>query len=371
MLELKFLGRVKIKLDDQDISSKISNKSAALLAVLLLQEQKKIDRDKLAGYLWPESTEDAAKYNLRYNLWQLKKLLYSEVQEDSFLIVTKTSCQINERFLYHCDLCDALGIDIGAEEDVTKLEHVRAITQEDFFRGQYFAGCDELEELIIMQRYCLENKRLALLKKLVDVYYGKGQETLCLSALQDLEEIDPYDESAAEKRIAILIAQGNYSEAIKYYQNFYNKLAVDIGVQPSDTLKKLVGGIGNREASSPVVRIETRCLQSVDCFWMSDVLKQLIEEGSLCLRDYLSEEMLSDLSYIQRRLGRPAFPPSLAVIADAFMELIKGITDGGRRLEIAVCRADAMDSISRDVLQLLRRDCGKSLSVIDLEEKPL
>ena len=47
MLELNFLGKVRIKLDDQDISSKVSSKSAALLAVLLLQKHKKIDRDKM------------------------------------------------------------------------------------------------------------------------------------------------------------------------------------------------------------------------------------------------------------------------------------------------------------------------------------
>ena len=368
MLELNFLGKVRIKLDDQDISSKVSSKSAALMAVLLLQKHKKIDRDRLAGYLWPESAEDAAKYNLRYNLWQLKKLLYSAVQEESFLIVTKTTCQVNERFLYRCDLCEALRIDIAAEDDVTKLEYVRQITQEDFFRGQYFAGCDELEELIIMQRYCLENKRLALLKKLVEIYGEKGQDALCLSALQDLEEIDPYDEGAAERRIGILIEQGNYNEAVRYYQNFYNKLAVDIGVQPSDALKKLIGGIGKREASRSVVRIETCCLQSVDCFWMSDVLKQMMEEGSLCFSDYLSAEMLSDLSHIQRRLGRPSVPPSLAVVADAFMDLIKGITDGGNRLEIAVHDLNSMDAVSRDVLQLLKRTCGEMLAIIEVKE---
>ena len=60
------------------------------------------------------------------------------MQEESFLIVTKTTCQVNERFLYRCDLCEALHIDIAAEDDVTKLEYVRQITREDFFRGQYF-----------------------------------------------------------------------------------------------------------------------------------------------------------------------------------------------------------------------------------------
>ena len=93
-----------------------------------------------------------------------------------------------------------------------------------------------------MQRYCLENKRLALLKKLVEIYGEKGQDALCLSALQDLEEIDPYDEAAAERRIGILIEQGNYNEAVRYYQNFYNKLAVDSGKHPAllSELKRIV-----------------------------------------------------------------------------------------------------------------------------------
>lgn len=370
MLELKFLGKVEFWLDGKDISHQISSKSAALLAVLLLQKQTGIDRNRLAAYLWPESAEDAAKYNLRYNLWQLKKLLYSEEQEESFLVVTKGSCRINERFLYSCDLCEALEIDIAAEDDVAKLEYVRRITKEDFFRGQYFAGCDELEELIIMQRYCLENKRLALLKKLADIYYGSGQEQLCLAILQDLEEIDPYDESAAERRISIHMAQGNYSEAVKYYQSYYNKLAVDIGMPPPDTLKKLIGGVRSGGEAAGVIAIETSCLQSVNCFWMSEVLKHLIENDSLCLGDYLAEEQLSALSYIQYRLGKPAFPPSMASVAEAFITLIKGVTESGRRLEIAVQDLGSMDAVSKDVVHLLRRDCGEALSVFEAE-KPL
>ena len=31
-------------------------------------------REKLAAYLWPDSAASAAKYNLRYTLWQIKKL---------------------------------------------------------------------------------------------------------------------------------------------------------------------------------------------------------------------------------------------------------------------------------------------------------
>lgn len=32
-------------------------------------------RSDIISYLWSESSDDAAKYNLRFNLWQIKKAL--------------------------------------------------------------------------------------------------------------------------------------------------------------------------------------------------------------------------------------------------------------------------------------------------------
>ena len=135
-----------------------------------------------------------------------------------------------------------------------------------------------------MQRYCLENKRLALLKKTGRNPWGEGAGCPCLSALQDLEEIDPYDEAAAERRIGILIEQGNYNEAVRYYQNFYNKLAVDIGVQPSDALKRLIRGIGKRKHPALLSELKPVVCNLSTASGCLMCRKQLMEEGSLCFK---------------------------------------------------------------------------------------
>lgn len=78
MLEIKLLGELQLSLNGEDLTSSISSKCAALIALLMAHKNHRMSREELLGYLWPESSEDAAKYNLRYNLWQLKKALGEE-----------------------------------------------------------------------------------------------------------------------------------------------------------------------------------------------------------------------------------------------------------------------------------------------------
>ena len=75
MVEIKYLGITKIILNGKDITSKFGGKTLALLGLLLINNTGYISKEKLISYLWPESTEDAGKYNLRYNLWLIRKFL--------------------------------------------------------------------------------------------------------------------------------------------------------------------------------------------------------------------------------------------------------------------------------------------------------
>lgn len=47
----------------------------SLLAYLLLNADKSIRREKLAGLLWPDSDEASARNNLRQALWRLRSVL--------------------------------------------------------------------------------------------------------------------------------------------------------------------------------------------------------------------------------------------------------------------------------------------------------
>ena len=67
MLDINFLGKVKIEYNGEDITDNFGAKTKALLSLLILNKDKPLNREKIILYLWPDSTEDSGKFNLRCN----------------------------------------------------------------------------------------------------------------------------------------------------------------------------------------------------------------------------------------------------------------------------------------------------------------
>ncbi len=65
-LSVSFLGGFSVALDGRPITSFESNKVRALLAYLATETDLPHSRDQLAGLLWPELPDQAARNNLRY-----------------------------------------------------------------------------------------------------------------------------------------------------------------------------------------------------------------------------------------------------------------------------------------------------------------
>src|SRR5262245_36876605 len=76
MLAIKLLGQFSVQVDGA--AAEVAARPAqALLAYLALNVNKPLRRERLAGQLWPESEESAARRNLRQALWQVRKGLRS------------------------------------------------------------------------------------------------------------------------------------------------------------------------------------------------------------------------------------------------------------------------------------------------------
>ncbi len=72
LLEIRLLGQFDLRLES--ITVEISSRPAkTLLAYLLLTGGTHHPRERLAGLLWPGSTERNARKNLRQALWHLRK----------------------------------------------------------------------------------------------------------------------------------------------------------------------------------------------------------------------------------------------------------------------------------------------------------
>ena len=76
MLEVRLLGAFSIKSGQKSVAL-TSRPAQSLFAYLVLSAGSSHRREKLAGQLWPESREEAARDYLRHALWRIRKALGS------------------------------------------------------------------------------------------------------------------------------------------------------------------------------------------------------------------------------------------------------------------------------------------------------
>lgn len=369
MLHITFMGETRFLLDGVDVSDRISSKAAAIIALVLMKESRQMRRSDIINFLWGESGDDAAKYNLRFNLWQIKKAF---VQEDgeSLFIVSKEHVKVNPKFRFLCDILEIEQANPDAIDSTQELERLLSLFRGEFFENCYLHNCENFLEHIILRRYYMENRRLAIYHRLIQLTYQNNLYDDCLNAISACEEIDPYNESIVKIRLEILIQRGAWRDAAKYYQIFYSRLLQDVGTEPSQELQELSKQFHLREmkpAHDSVLHLEVYTIPSLPGGWMSQVLKALYQSNQIHWNDYLTEQQRSDLSYFQPMLSaQPAAPIPMVRVAEAFMDLIYKLctVKQGRKLEILSVNGAPLDCLSQEVAAILQSKCGDKLILL-------
>ncbi|MEG2016999.1 MAG: BTAD domain-containing putative transcriptional regulator [Clostridium sp.] len=380
MLNISFLGKFKIEYKEQDITDKIGVKTSALIALLILQEKREVSREKVIAYLWPDSNEDAAKYNLRYNLWLLKKVIPLDDNGESFLRINKDFCGINFNYNFQCDILNVVEFCSDKEYSVKELIYLKDSFKGDFFEGNYFNNCDEFNEIIIFQRNKLENHRIKILRKLVEFYEINEIFDKCIETINEIFNIDPYDENLALKAISIYLDNGNRYGAIKFYQDFSNKMIYSLGIHPSQGLQEKYNQIRNESCghdegeshgainyksiitenkNKENITLKIQGIKSVNYFGISEIIKGFIEKGVIDAEISVESEYLEDLSYISQHLAkhcnldfdRKIVVPEVRVV-EGFFTLMNNISKE-YIVEIEVKDMDNMDSCSKEMLSYL------------------
>ena len=94
-LALSLLGSFQVTVDEQPIVAFESDKARALLAFLAVESARPHSREKLAGLLWPESTETLAHASLSHALTNLRHLLGDRDAQAPILLTSRQSIQFN------------------------------------------------------------------------------------------------------------------------------------------------------------------------------------------------------------------------------------------------------------------------------------
>lgn len=363
------MGQTQFLLDGVDVSGQISSKSAAILALILMNSSRQMRRSDLIGFLWGESEDDAAKYNLRFNLWQIKKTLV-QADGEPFLLVSKDVVGINPHFSFRCDIVEIEQADPETMDSIGDLKHLLSLFRGDFLENCSLHNCDGFLEHIILRRYYLENRKLVVYHRLIRLTYENALDDDCLQFMSACEEIDPYNEDIAKIRLEILIRRSAWRDAVQYYQMFYSRLLRDVGAEPSPELQELSKQFRlqkTRDVEENVLHLEVCTIPSLPGGWMSQVLKALCQSNQITWSDHLTQRQLSDLAYLQPIL--PAQMPTcvpMVRVAEAFIDLITGLCTGKQacRLEIRSLNGAPLDALSRDVAEVLQKKCSHKLVIL-------
>lgn len=380
MLNINFFGKTNICIDGVNITDKFGNKTLALLCLLTLNIRKHMSRDKIIVYLWPDSNEEAAKYNLRYNLWLIRKYISNDKNDNEFLIVDRGSCQINPNYDFYCDIIKVIDMDHKESMSIEEMEKLRNSICGDFMEGFYFKNCNEFNEIIIFERNRLESLKVDLMVKLAGLYESSGDNKASREILEAVMILEPYDEETALRIMNLYVRDRKCGAAIIFYNDFKNRMLTNLGIKPSERLNDVIlkikesheQGKQERPCISPeksvesksenLISIDTFCIKPIKYFWISMVLKKLIETGDFNALDYVPRVEVTDLSFIQPMILEEneiacfdSNVPDVRIV-HAFTHLLNEVSKNNK-LEINIISISDMDEFSYSVYNYLHSEC--------------
>ena len=355
MLDIKFLGKVTIEYDGLDITDKFSAKTKALLSLLILNKDKSLNREKIISYLWPDSSEDSGRFNLRFNLWQLRNIIGLDENGNNFLHTGRSHCSINANYRYNCDIIDIKTFNLKENVTIKKLEELRKKFNGEFFEGFYFKNCNDFNESII-------------LLKLVSLYEIEKNYEKCNEILKELINIEPYDEEIALRILEIYEKNGKRSSAILFYEDFKKKFMTFLGIQPSEELEKKYLEIKSKDISKEKIDnknkltfknknellLETHCVGEIEYYWTNNLLDKILEK--INIGDYLNEKEIKNLGYINTNLFTDTLlliPPKVRII-NILLKLLEKLSDE-YNLIIKIIHIEKIDIISKIFLEEVKR----------------
>ncbi len=165
VLQVRLLGQFDVRRDDAPVVIP-SRAAQSLLAYLILTAGTLHRREQLAGLLWPDTTEENARSNLRHELWRLRSTLNrtrARRGASSYLVVDEISIAFDTSSDYWLDvarLSQPLSDQISVEELVETLS---------LYRGELLPGW--YDDWVVLERQRLgaifEQKMDRLLELLV------------------------------------------------------------------------------------------------------------------------------------------------------------------------------------------------------------
>ena len=184
-----------------------------------------VPRAYVAGNLWYDSNEERAYGNLRSALWRLRKHTTNLIDTHNHTLTLTATTDIHTTTETATRLCSPATC---TDTDLT----IAPFTHE-LLPGWY-------DEFVLIERERLRQTSLHALEAIAHRLTAKRRYAQAISAALCAVRLDPLRESAHRSVIAVHIAEGNHSEAIRQYTTYTTLLDTQLGLTPSPQIQNLI-----------------------------------------------------------------------------------------------------------------------------------
>ena len=224
MLRLKVFGGLSIERDQGPVEGAgAQRRRLALLALLDGAGDRGLTRDKILGFLWPESDPEKARRVLTQALYALRRDLGEEE-----LFLGSNEVRLNP------DVMTSDRIDFRRAIEAGQLDRAVACYSGPFLDGFYVPEAPEFERWVEIERAALHLQYASALEELATAATARGESRAAIVWWRKLAMVDPHNGQVALGLMRALVASGDRSAALQHYRVFEAlcRQDLDLDVEP-------------------------------------------------------------------------------------------------------------------------------------------
>ena len=226
-VHLSLLGGFELVRDGQSVRLPLF--AQRLLAFLAI-ENRPVQRVRIAGVLWPDTTEEQAYGNLRSMLCKLR-LRFAPIVH-----ATRSDIRLAPTVVVDIAEQSSLAMKLLADPAAAEDADVQAILAQDLLPDWY-------DDWVLVERERMRQLRLHALEIVADRRMRSGRYAQAVQAALAALKGDPLRETAHRLLIRTHLAEGNRGEAIRHHGVYRTLLRDQLGLEPSFQWEELQAGL--------------------------------------------------------------------------------------------------------------------------------
>ncbi|MFL5951769.1 MAG: BTAD domain-containing putative transcriptional regulator [Gaiellaceae bacterium] len=239
-LEFRILGPLSVRVDGSPVALG-GPKQRALLALLLLNANRVVSRDRLVAELFPQQSGNSADHALRNHVSRLRKVFAAVGSDEPRLVARPPGYLLRvepgELDLERFEQLVSEGHEALAAGDVAAAAALLR-SAEQLWEGRPFADL-EFEPFGRLEVERLAELRLAVVEERVDADLALGRQLALVPELETLAAEHPFREHFRAQLMMALYWSGRQAEGLDVYQQTRTLLSDELGLEPGSELQEL------------------------------------------------------------------------------------------------------------------------------------